>query len=497
MKKILLFFLLACTSLCVGAQVHNTLVEGKSGDNIRWVFDGHTLDLSTIKPRFEGTEMPDYDHKDAPWQKYAVSRVHFGSGITRIGACAFRGQKKLSDVIFETSEMQTIGWGAFLDCTQLSNIRIPDAVSTIETLAFARCSSLVTITIPDQCIVEDQAFISCTSLSDIDISPSAQLHNLIFATEMQEDGKLSHKLYNQLIRRLPAYVNYKTAPKYGISPEAVPDFVAIGQQTDTPSSPVDEVKGPPMVSRNNTYALVIGNENYRKGFASPVSYAIHDATVFGNYCEKMLGVPRANIHVVHDATKSVILDEELEWLQHIQDREEKRLILYYAGHGVPDNDHAKSYLLPTDVRGTHPERGIALDDLYQKISMLGFEQATILLDACFSGLDRQEGTVVEGERGVGERAVETKVPIGNLIVFAAAQGTERAQGYHQHGHGLFTYCLLQTMRQGGANNSFGYLFGNVKESVSKMSLELPLKLNQTPTIEASPTIGDNWRMFSF
>lgn len=53
------------------------------------------------------------------------------------------------------------------------------------------------------------------------------------------------------------------------------------------------------------------------------------------------------------------------------------------------------------------------------------------------------------------------------------------------------------MQRGGANNSFGTLFTYVKEVVKKTSLELPLKMSQTPTIEASPSIGDNWKSFSF
>lgn len=112
------------------------------------------------------------------------------------------------------------------------------------------------------------------------------------------------------------------------------------------------------VIRNNTYALVIGNQNYR--FAPGVPYAIHDARVFREYCEKTLGIPVENIHLVEDGTKAMISEEEFQWLKSIKNREMKKLIIYYAGHGVPDiHDSNKAYLLPTDIRGTKPSNGIS------------------------------------------------------------------------------------------------------------------------------------------
>ena len=149
---------------------------------------------------------------------------------------------------------------------------------------------------------------------------------------------------------------------------------------DVLTSDVDSLIPVTNIVHNERYALVIGNQNYR--FAASVPYAIHDARVFGNYCGKMLGIPSGNIHIAEDATKQMILEEELEdWAGNISDRDSKQLIVYYAGHGVPDiKNHNKAYILPTDVRGTNPKRGIALEQFYERLSALGFQQTTVFIE---------------------------------------------------------------------------------------------------------------------
>lgn len=120
------------------------------------------------------------------------------------------------------------------------------------------------------------------------------------------------------------------------------------------TSEIDSLIPTSYTINNDTYALVIGNQNYR--FVPGVPYAIHDARVFKEYCEKTLGIPSENIHLVEDGTKAMINEEEFQWLENISNRENKKLIVYYAGHGVPDTkDRNKAYMLPTDVRGTKPQ----------------------------------------------------------------------------------------------------------------------------------------------
>lgn len=503
MKKVLLLILAA---FLVHIQTYaQGMIEGTCGKDVAWTFDGKTLSISNVSKKSFYVSIEDYDTKKhkAPWVKQGldVRNVRIGSGITSIGSCAFANLTNLSEVVFESNELQAIEWGAFYNCERLSNISLPNTVRKIGTIAFANCRTMNAIKIPDQCHVQDQAFLNCTSVRSIEVSPTASLGEYVFAGETMVDGQVRHTLYNYEVRRLPHYINSGNCHSYGFAKDVVERLRNGKNQNsdvdyDYITSEVDSIIPRNSSVRPDLYALIIGNENYR--FVSNVPYAIHDARVFREYCEKTLCIPAANIHVCEDATKQLILDDEFGWLNSIKNKESKRLIVYYAGHGVPDTkERNKAYLLPTDVRGTKPENGISLDDFYGKLGEMAFEQTSVFLDACFSGINRDNESVNEGMRGVEIVAEEGKISNGNMVVFSAAQGNETAQGFQEQGHGLFTYFLLKELQQTRGYISFGNLSYNLKNNVSQTALQLKARKPQTPSTNASNSLEDAWKTFTF
>ena len=85
---------------------------------------------------------------------------------------AFTWCRSLSDIVIPDS-VTSIGIGAFLNCSSLSNIVIPDSVTSIGGAAFLTCRSLSSIVIPD-CVtsIGDSVFRGCSSLSEIVIPDS-------------------------------------------------------------------------------------------------------------------------------------------------------------------------------------------------------------------------------------------------------------------------------------------------------------------------------------
>lgn len=504
MKRIT-FIILASIVWILSASAQDTHSKsGHCGNDIDWKFDGRTLYLiNSASSRQVAAKMPDYDLSKnvAPWikQKLAVRKVVVGIGIGRIGSCAFANCESLNSVEFQDAFVWEIGWGAFLNCRNLFNFSIPVNVKRIETIAFANCSSLRSVKIPNLTRVEDQAFLSCTNLSLVEIGDNALLGKAVFATEVVEGGRATHKFYTGEIRGLPANINTDNCTEYGLSRESVGIYLKTSQPHQSSMdrlSTVDTDIPEARVMRNDTYALIIGNQNYR--FVSDVPFAKNDAATFAMYCKKTLGIPAENIHLSEDATKHMILEQELQdWLRNgIQDRAYKKLIVYYAGHGVPDiQNHNKAYLLPTDVFGTKPQLGIALDDFYATIGGLGFERVTIFIDACFSGVNRDnEGLSVE--RAVEVEAQDSKPTIGNLVVFSAAHGNETAQSYQEEGHGLFTYYLLKELQETQGLVTYGKLAEDLEKNVSNVAPTLELRKRQTPkTITSYST--DAWRKCSF
>lgn len=506
MKRYIITFVIALvTSVTCYSQVSSSVgSSGYCGTDLRWSFDGQTLTLTNVSKRGLMVSMNNYDDKTpAPWRKknLNIRRVKVGGHISNIGSCAFKDQTDLHEVVFEGTDLRIIGWGAFCGCTHLRTISLPFRLQTIETIAFAGCSSLNAITIPDQCRIEDLAFSKCDNLQSIEVSPNATLGHYVFAGEINVDGTIRHTLYAGEIRKIPAYINSSNCREYGLSRAAVEKCKGEGGASavnyDYATSAVDTIIPASTYAHNNTYALILGNQNYR--FVPDVPYAIHDARTFAKYCQLTLGIPLENIHVCEDATKQMILDDEMDWISSIRDRENKRLIVYYAGHGVPDiNDKNKAYLLPTDVRGTRPSRGIALDDFYASLGDLGFEQTAVFIDACFSGINRDGGSGINEElRAVEIEAQEGHLTSGSLVVFTAAQGNETAQGYREQGHGLFTYFLLREIQETGGFATFGSMADRITENVKRQAPQLRLRKPQTPSTHASGQIADNWRTLRF
>ena len=503
-NSIILAFLALISALPLSAQKVVT-ANGKCENELVWTFDGQTLTIKLESDKLTAAAIPDYDmeRKLAPWKKreLPIKRVRIGEGIVRIGSCAFANCKELETVEFVNDRsFVEIGSLAFLNCSRLFRFTIPKSTKKIEMAAFANCSSLRAVNVPDKTIVEDQAFLSCTKLDVIEVGSTASLGKLVFATEVRQGDKLSHQFYNKTIRRLPPYITEGNCEVYGLAKDAVKGIVRAHFEEDDinrPTSIVDSVIPEGYNSRNLVYALIIGNQNYR--FAADVPYAKHDARVFADYCRQTLRIPAENIHVCEDATKYMILEEEIgDWLEKIPFKDKRSLIVYYAGHGVPDTrDGNKAYILPTDVYGTKPQRGISLDDFYATLGDLAFNQVTVFMDACFSGINRNNDAVNEGLRAVEIEASEGRMSSGNLVVFSAAQGNETAQGYSQEGHGLFTYYLLKKLQDSRGVVTYGQLANYLLDRVSQKAPTIGKRKKQTPTATASENMPPEWMDMTF
>lgn len=506
MKRYIVLFISTLCFCSAFAQSYKMTIKGTCGEDLVWTFDGQTLSIKNVSKKSSLKPMEDYDtHKNlAPWikKKLKIKKVEINENISRIGSCAFQGCDELTIVDFKSSEVEEIGWGAFMDCKNLNDITLPEGLSKIEPIAFANCGNLTHITIPGYCRVEEQAFVSCRNVKSLNVASTASLGHYVFANEVIDGEQLRHSLYNSNIECLPSFINISNCNEYGIAKEAIQNIESgkgYVQNYDLATSAVDTIIPQSFITRSDTYALIIGNQNYR--FDTNVPFAIHDAHVFAEYCKTALGIPEENIHVCDDATKHMIYEDEMSWLKNIDDREDKRLIFYYAGHGVPDTrnpQNIKAYLLPTDVRGVNPDRGIALDDLYSSFGELNFAHTNVFLDACFSGMNRNDKSISDATaRGIAVVAERGTLSEGNIVVFSAAKGNETAQGYQDEGHGLFTYYLLDKLKSSNGSCKLGELSDYIHDNVSVQSLKLKLRKQQTPTTQSSNAISELWRSLTF
>ena len=101
-----------------------------------------------------------------------VTDLIIPDGVTSIASNAFRGCGSVTSVTFPNS-VRSIGMRTFESCSSLTSVAIPNSVTNIGSDAFNGCSSLTNIIIPNSITsIEDYAFAGCSSLTAVTIPSS-------------------------------------------------------------------------------------------------------------------------------------------------------------------------------------------------------------------------------------------------------------------------------------------------------------------------------------
>lgn len=243
--------------------------------------------------------------------------------------------------------------------------------------------------------------------------------------------------------------------------------------------------------RENTFAIVIANENY--SMVSKVPFAINDGKVFGQYCARTLGIPAERVKVYCDATYGTMLRaiSSIRDIAYAFDGN-INILFYYAGHGIPNEASKDAFLLPIDSDARQTEGCYSLKRLYDDLAATRAQSIIVFLDACFSGAARDDAEhMLASARGVGV-APNMRGPSGNMVVFSAASGDQTAYPFKEKSHGLFTYFLLKKMQENEGDITLGELSDYISKQVKQQSVLMNNKL-QTPSITPSPSIAAWWQ----
>ena len=90
-------------------------------------------------------------------------------GLVYIGRCAyhFKGELPQGASVTITDGTTAIAGCCFMGCTWLSGVELPGSIARVGASAFADCSSLTTVDLPDGAELEQGVFARCTSLSTV------------------------------------------------------------------------------------------------------------------------------------------------------------------------------------------------------------------------------------------------------------------------------------------------------------------------------------------
>ena len=243
------------------------------------------------------------------------------------------------------------------------------------------------------------------------------------------------------------------------------------------------------LKNSNTFVVIIANEDYQR--VSDVTFATNDGRLFAEYCTKALGLPQNHVMLYTDATLGNMLGA-VNRMKEIGEAYSGKanIIFYYAGHGIPDETSKDAYLLPVDGDGSSVRTCYKQSELFTELASFKASSVVVFIDACFSGAQRGDGMLMAA-RGVAIKAKKSN-PLGNMVVFSAAQGDETAYPYEEQRHGMFTYYLLKKLQETKGEATLGEICDYVTSEVRKQSIVINGKM-QTPTLTSSSVIGESWR----
>ena len=248
------------------------------------------------------------------------------------------------------------------------------------------------------------------------------------------------------------------------------------------------------ISSPKDIAVVIGLRSYSNPNIPTVEYALNDAKIIKEYLINVLGFKEENIIYRENPSKGELeaifgtyKEPEGQLFNYVIPGE-SNVFVYYSGHGAPDIDEKRAYLVPYDGNPSYIKiSGYSLNLLFENISNVPAREKTIIIDACFSG-NSQGGMLLK------EISPLTVVPIRekdykDMNIITAGKEGEVAGWYSEKRHGLFTYFFLKGLRgEADKNNdneiTFGELEGYLKENVPYYARRL-LGTEQHPVFNGS------------
>ena len=236
-------------------------------------------------------------------------------------------------------------------------------------------------------------------------------------------------------------------------------------------------------------ALIIGIENYQKN--PKASFANLDAKFFYEYSKNIFGVKDENIKLLINDQASLIdtLGALNKWLPGKIKKNKTELIVYFAGHGLASSDGEELFILPQDGDSDLLARtGISRTELHDTIEKYSPKNVTIFLDTCYSGVSRDDQTLLASARPVRIIA-NNQSTTKKFTIFSASQLDQISSGLKEVKHGIFSYFLMKGL-EGDAdlNNDSkitnGELLSYMDENVSQQAAALGRK--QNPSLAGDP-----------
>ncbi len=243
-------------------------------------------------------------------------------------------------------------------------------------------------------------------------------------------------------------------------------------------------KLPSANANTRLHVLVIGINDYAD--VPDVPFADRSAKQFAEIAQKLLGAQPHNVIVLTDdqATLGRLLSRLKTLLNRLGPQDQ--FLFYYAGHGVPGKDGAGAYLLAQDGGpGSYEQPDLQLGQIYSVIEKSRVGQASIFIDACFSGRSGKDSIVFEGIAPIVVQPKQNFPDSDRMAVITAGRGDQFSNQEKSTGHRLFSYHLMRLILDGGFRLEIGQLHQRLKQRVLEESRRIGPEFEQEPDLQGN------------
>ncbi|WP_121971466.1 SUMF1/EgtB/PvdO family nonheme iron enzyme [Leptolyngbya sp. BC1307] len=238
---------------------------------------------------------------------------------------------------------------------------------------------------------------------------------------------------------------------------------------------------------SKNWAICIGINEYK--YVGRLKYARADAQEMRDFCQDELGfdevfyfaegapdVELPSGQSVEASPRFGNLDRflDIQFRQRDFLNPQDSLWFFFAGHGIRAD--GIDYLIPIDGNDSRIEQtGLQIQYIAERLRRCGAGNIVLMLDACRDGDARDVG------RRIGED------PQQGVVTICSCGPNEQAYEIASLNQGVFTYALLEGLRQEGARNcaTVDRLENWLKHRVKELNAEYD-KPNQTPIVRAEP-----------
>ena len=221
----------------------------------------------------------------------------------------------------------------------------------------------------------------------------------------------------------------------------------------------------------NTYAFLIAVENYTEDKQlHQLPHSFNNVAALHKILKgATVGLPKSNIKTDFDPTNSTELVKNIR--QHVNNDEAKTLILYYAGHGVLDDDGNHFLTLTNSTVEDIAIDGLEINYLNKAFASKKNLNLVLILDSCFS-----------------ENAFES-FSARNYLVIASSAKNRTSKYPVDADYSAFTNELINILKEGvdteNENLTWKDVYTQLKSNLVEKGLPIPriTSQNEVDSIE--------------